>query len=237
MPLLVQMSDVVLRAQRRCDMENNDAIDRTVGGEWYAMAREQYGELYGLVASTGMRYFDATHTYTSDGTTNVLAMPTDHFETISLDWIINTSTGRRISLTEIMAQERSRWSGMLNNNGETLAYELVASSFLLYPTPPAARTFELRYVPQAPDLTAYTATQTIDVISSAGEGFMYYGLAVKAHAKLEGDPALAIRERDKYAEQLVEWAQLRALNEPRRMIADEYEYDIRRRDPGGWWNR
>jgi hypothetical protein len=39
------MDKLVQRCQQRCDKENDPQIDNTVGGEWYGLASEQYGEL------------------------------------------------------------------------------------------------------------------------------------------------------------------------------------------------
>lgn len=236
MPRLLTMSTVVQRAQRRGDNEFNAQIDSSVGGEWYALASEQYGELVALVAETGMRYFDKAQSFTTDGT-NVLAQPSDHYETIGLDHILNATTGQRRALREMMAQDRARWSGL---TGDAVAYELVTASFLLYPTPPAGQTYELRYVPQAPDLTLLVGASTIDVINPAGEAFLIWGMAVKSMAKTNDDPSGAIAERDRHAEQLVAWATERALNEPRRRVVrgelDLWDCDDAG-DPAGWWNR
>jgi hypothetical protein len=188
------------------------------------------------VVETGMRYFDASQTFTTTGSSNALAQPSDHYETIGLDHILNTSTGQRRALFELMAQDRARWSG---NTGDALAYELVTSSFLLYPTPPSGQTYELRYVPQAPDLTTKIASDTVDLINPAGEAFVIWGVAIKAGYKSESDLQVAIGERDRYQAQLVAWATQRALNEPRRrVVRDNAPYELGEYDdPAGWWNR
>ena len=239
MPKLLTMAKLVQRCQQRCDKENDPQIDSSVGGEWYGLVSEQYGELYELVAATGMRYFDAAQSFTTTGSSNALAQPSDHMETIGLDHIINPSTGQRRALIELMAQERARWSGM---TGDALAFELVAASFLLYPFPPAGQTYELRYVPQAPDLTTKLANDTVDLLSNAGAAFVIWGVAIKAGFKSESDLSVAMAERQRYHDQVVDWAVQRSLNEPRRAVVRDNTADIEATaldggDPAGWWNR
>ena len=54
MTRLLLMGDVVLRCQRRADMENDTTISIP---EWQALISEQYAHLYGIVVKAGMRYF------------------------------------------------------------------------------------------------------------------------------------------------------------------------------------
>lgn len=222
MPRLVSMANLVLRCQRRCDMENNPHVDSTVGGEWYALLSEQFGELYGIVAESGMRYYETATQFIPAGAT--IAQPADHLATIGIDWIVNTSTGERRELVELMVQERQQYAAL--RGGDTVAFSLAGQTFSLWPTPAGTgRTFELLYIPQPPDLTLLSAVSTVDVVNADGEGFLVWGACVKALAKEEADTGLAERERERYRMSLTEWASLRAFNTPRRRQISEIDSD------------
>lgn len=241
MPRSLTMSTIVTRCQRRADKENDGSIDSSVGGEWYALISAQYAELYSLVVETGCRNFETTQQYTSTGA-QTLNEPTDHFMTVGIDRILNATTGERYELGELMASERQRFAG---TTGDAQCYTHVDTKYYLYPTPPAGQLYELLYVAQPPDLTTYNGGQTVDVVNPAGEEFLIWGVVVKALAKSESDVTLAIAERERHREQLVEWATLRALNQPRRRVVTDAVGDMMidrygmldAFDPGGWWNR
>lgn len=231
------MATLVQRCQRRCDMENNGLIDASVGGEWYALVSEQFGELYMLIAESGMRYYETATQFTPAGAT--ISQPADHLSTIGLDWIVNTTSGERRELEELMVQERAQYAGL--KGGDTLAWTLAGQTFTLSPDPTGlARTYELIYIPQPPDLTTIGAAGVVDVVNADGEAFLVWGVAVKALAKSEADTQLAIAERERYRASVEEWAVLRAINNPRRRqvqrsLSDAFPYH--QPDPGDWFYR
>ncbi|WP_196299624.1 hypothetical protein, partial [Streptococcus pneumoniae] len=83
-----------------------------------------------------------------------LAEMADHLSTVNLSFIVNATTGERRDLRELMAQERSRYSGQ---SGTARYFSLVDDVIYLYPTPPTGEVYEMRYVPQPPDLTAFAS--------------------------------------------------------------------------------
>jgi len=211
------------------DMEGQESIS---DGEWARMISTVYGELYGAVADSGMRYFETATTLVADGT-NVLSEPSDHLATVGLDYLVTgSSTGERRALVEIMAQERNRLSGL---SGEARAFSLVDDRILLFPTPPTGHVFELVYIPQPPKLTSFGSGDAVDVVGPDGESFLVWGVTVLAKGKEESDVSLAKQERDAAKARLVEWAAMRAFNEPRRPASmSQYGWAM---DAADWWER
>jgi hypothetical protein len=218
------MSDLVTQCKRRADKEFDDQIS---ADEWKALISEQYGDLYAVVASAGLQYFEHTLSITTDGTAR-FDEPDDHMSTISLDRIVDSS-GRRRVVRSIVAQERAAWAG--RSGSEAQVYALVDGYFYFYPTPPAGQTYELLYIPQPPDLGVYLDSDIVDVVTPDGQAFLVWGVTVKALSKSESDVRLAIAEREGARERLLGWAADRAFLEPRRTYVDE---DDGYRDPAAW---
>lgn len=232
MARLLTMSTIVTRCQQRADLEGENHISAS---EWKSLVSEQYGHLYSLVAGAGLRHFESTATITADGDHDY-ALPADHLSTIAIARILGgTPPKYGYDLREAMAQEQSALSG---TTGESRWYSVIGDDVFLYPAPPVGQTYQLRYVPQAADLSSAADGDSVDVITPDGEAFLIYGVAVKALAKSESDPRLALAERDAAAERLLEWATLRALHQPRRRIVDESSFDLTSYDEGDWrWYR
>lgn len=227
MPRRYALSTLRTRCQRRADMESDGHI---ADAEWDALISEQYGELYEIVAGTGLRYFEVTHTITADGSASY-DEPDDHGKTIGVDRV--NADGTRFALRPLMAQERTRYGGV-----EGIAYEYAIVDNLVYFYPePQSGTYELLYIPQPPDISAYADADLIDVVCIYGEAFLLWGVAVKALSKSEGDVRLALAERERAAQKLLEWAAERDANEPRRRVLDPDDGSGAPADAGGWWNR
>jgi hypothetical protein len=221
------MGTLVELCKQRTDNEGQEAISDT---EWKRYITTQYAELYSTVASSGLRYFEVSTQFTTDGG-NVYDEPSDHLSTVGLDYIVNAA-GERRELIELMAQERNIFAGA--GSDAARAYSFVDDELRLYPTPPAGQTYELLYVPQPPDMSAYDDATLVDVVTPDGEAFLIWGVAVQALAKEESDTGLARAERDAAKARVAEWAVLRALNAPRRaMGGDSWQYE----DPADYWGR
>src|SRR5688572_21160147 len=93
------------RCKQRADKENDSHIS---DAEWAALIGEAYGELYEIVAGTGLRYFETVHEFTADGSDGY-DEPDDHGKTVGLDRV--ESDGSRYSLRPLMAQERQLYGG------------------------------------------------------------------------------------------------------------------------------
>lgn len=226
MSRLIRMDQLIDRCKQRVDKEEDDHI---ADSEWRRLISEQYGDLFEVVAGTGLRYFEKVGTLTTDGSAYV-SEPADVLATIGLDYIVNSTTGERRPLREIMVQERAMWAGRSSSYAQ--AFAIIDDRIYLYPTPPTGQTYELIYVYQSPDLGEFDDDQCVDVVTPSGEAFLIYGVAVKAHAKSETDAQLAIAERDAARDRLLEWAVKRMLNQPRRqVIEDEVTLPI---SPADW---
>lgn len=233
MPRLIPMGDLVLRCQRRADMEGTGVIQPP---EWKALISEQYAQLYSTTVKAGLRYFEATVTFAATGAASY-PLPTDHDETIGIDRVIDAATGYTVQLDEVMIQERNLFAG---STGCALAYAIVGQTVVLYPQATTGD-YQHVYVPQAPDLSALADVSPVDVITGDGEAFLIWGVAVKALSKTESSTSLAIDEREAAAQRFTEDVGMRALVNPRRRVVMRRAFDGSGgwggREPGGWWNR
>ena len=236
MPCRFLMSDLRLRCQRRVDKENDLQIGTS---EWNALISEQYGELWSIVADSGMRYFETLLSITTTGALSYNE-PVDHYETVGMCQVVNAAGNRR-DLEEFMEQQRSQWSGM---TGDARGYSMIDDQIYLYPTPPSGQTYEMIYVPQATDLSSYADGSAVDVVTQDGLKFLIWGVAVMALAKSESDVQLALSEREAARDRFTEDTILRSLNSPRkrqtRILEDNsgQGWGIGGWDPGDvWWGR
>lgn len=231
MPRRYTVTDLILRCQQRTDLENDLSVARD---EWCRLISESYGELYTIVFECGLEYFEFAAQLTTTGT-NTLAEIGDHLSTVTLLYLEDAVNGRYRALRELMAQERGRWSVANGQGGSrALAFALVDDQIYLYPTPPAGQVYELRYVPQPPELTEFVSGSTpfqVDVVTPDGLAFIVWATAVKARSKSEADVSLAIAEREAARIRFTESVQLRALNAPRRRILDFEAEDM---TTNGW---
>lgn len=219
------MGTLVTRCQQRCDRENDNHIST---GEWKSLISEQYGELWGIVAGTGLRYFETSAIITTTGDASY-DEPADHLGTVLIARV-DTNGGRR-DLEEIQAQERARWIG---RTGDAYCYSLVDDQIYLYPTPPLGQNYEILYIPQPTDISGYLDSDPVDIVNADGLAFMIWGVAVKALAKSESDVQLAISEREASRGRLADWATERSFLSQRRRQVDDGYTDLYNRDSADW---
>lgn len=235
MALRVTMSTLRTEAQQLSDKESDVSI---ATAEWNRIINRRYGELWAIVAQSGMRYFETTHTFTADGSSSYTE-PSDLFEVVGVCRVVDTTAGTRSDLFEIMAQEQSAYSGI---TGDAIAYSLIDDQVTFYPKP-STGTYEMRYVPQPTDISSYGDSDVVDVVTPDGRNFLVWAVVVDALAKSESDVTLALQEREAARVRFQEECVLRALNNPRRRQVrvapdDQNFYDgLTYRDEGGWWNR
>ena len=226
MPSRLAMSDVRTRALQQADLDTDAAF--ALSPLVNAMMSTQYGDLYGVAAAAGYRYFEYSTTFTTTGT-NTLAEPVDHLSTVdTLERVL--PGGRLRRLQQIMPQERAMWAG---RTGHARKWEMVDDTIYLYPTPPTGDQYILRYVAQPPDLTLYADSSVIDLVTPDGQGFMIWGCVVRFLARIRSDVTLAIQEREQARARFMDWARRRAFNEPQRMIVDDQ--DDGPYCDGDWW--
>lgn len=223
------LGTLVTRAKQRADMENATFI---ADAEWKGIVSSAYAELFSLLAASGLRYFESVDTVTTDGSA-AYALPADFLSSIGVDYVVNAQGSRR-QLEELMAQERNLYTGA-SSSGEAVAYSLVGTDLTFYPTPPTSQDYEHRYIPQPADLSDSADGTSVDVVTPDGEQFLIWYAAVMALSKEESDVRVAMAERERFRQRVEEWAVLRSLHSPRRLIVDEGGYsdpaDFRR---GSW---
>lgn len=221
------------RGKQASDMENQSFIS---DGEWKTMLSTAYAELYSILVESGMRYFESSQTITSDGT-HSYALPADFLAIIGVDYEVNGNTNERRPLQALMVQERNAFSGP-SGAGESTAYSLTGNNIRLYPTPSSGKVYYNIYVPQPVDHSGSADGVVIDVVTPDGEAFVTWHMAFRALAKEESDVSVAMSEREAARERVYNWAVMRALNEPRRVINQQtingggYPYD-----PSDYWGR
>ncbi len=225
MARIFTLGSLVTRAQQRCDMENQTLLSTA---EFKGHLSTVYGEMYSEILATGLRHFETTKTITTTGAAS-FTLPADFLSVIGMDYVVDTQ-GHRRHLRELMAQERNIYRGASASDAQ--AFAIVGDKTVtMYPTPPTAQTYEFVYVPQPKDLSTAANSTQVDVVTPDGEAFLLWGVAVLALGKEESDIQLALMERERMRERVREWATLRALNQPRRVMVeselDEYE-------PGEW---
>lgn len=231
MSRLVTFGALKSSAIRRANKQGDSDVAANVAD----VVAELYTELYECVVDAGERYFETKQTIATDGSASYTE-PSDILSIIGVDRILDTTTGRRRSLMPFMVQERDLWAG---KTGYGRVYGLVDDQLYIYPQPTSGQTYELLYVPQAPDLATYADTDNVDVVCGAGLRFMRWGIASVLHGEGETDVQLALRERDRALSALADWARERYLNESPRMIVryDDVRDDRAFWDDAGWWNR
>lgn len=217
MPRLVTMGKLKARCQRRADLEGDDHIDDE---EWLEIISEAYGELYSIVAGTGLRYFERSTNLTTAGIATITE-PVNVQSVIGIWYVASDGTKKR--LRPIAPDELAHWAGRTGDRARR--YELIDDTIRFYPTPPTGQTYELRYIPTAPDLSTFASDVCADCVIAEGEAFVIWGSVVKAKSKSESDVRLAIVERDRLAPIVREWAMNRLLTEPHRRIVSDIDLD------------
>jgi len=215
MPRSYTLTNLIKRAKRRTDMENDPSI---ADDEWADLISEAYGELYTIVFESGLQYFERALQVTTTGS-QTFGEPIDHLSTVDVLYLIDPTSKRYLKLRELMAQERPSASGMgaTTASGSARSFALVDRQIFLYPTPPAGQIYEIRYVPQPPDLIE---PANVDVVTPDGLAFLLWNVAVMASAKSEVDATLAIQRLEAARDRFTESVGLRALNAPRRRVLD-----------------
>ncbi len=223
MPRRFTLDAIRTACKQQVDLENHAVIS---DAEWAGYISRAYGELWTIVFESGLQYFEYATTLTTDGT-NQLSEVSDHLSTVALSYLENGTTGRIADLRELQPQERAGVSGQTGDRARYFA--LVDDKIYLYPTPPTGQQYQLRYVPQPPDISTFASDNCIDVVTPDGHDFLIWSVAVRACAKTEADPVLCIRERDAARERFTQTVRLRSLTAPRRfqvdMGVDDYETD------------
>jgi hypothetical protein len=227
MPRRFELGALRLMCQQCVDREGDEAISTV---EWNRMISTAWADLYSVVSSSGLRYFETASTITTTGATSYIE-PSDHLSTVGVDYV--DSAGRRRPLRELMAQER----GMSGLTGDAIAWSLDDDRLYLYPVPPAGQTYEWLYIQQPIQLTGEDDDFVVDVVTPDGEAFVMWGVAAMALHKEGSETRPAREEREAARRRVEDWALLRSINSLRRPVHEgenlpgwEAEYSR----GGGW---
>lgn len=211
------LGDLVTRAKRRVDMENESLVSDT---EWKNNISTVYGEMHSILVNSGMRYFESEDTITAGGGTSTgslyedYSLPSDFNLSVAMDYVVNSTTQERWNVPMVMSQERNRFGTGGTNNA--IGYAIVGGNVRLLPAPPSGQTYIHTYIPQPTDYSASADGTSVDVVTPEGEEFLLWGVAVIALIKEESDPRDAERRQEMARERLEYWASIRAAEQPRR---------------------
>lgn len=233
MARIFTVDQLILRAQYAADMENQDFISDT---EWKTLLSTAFAELHAMLVESGMRYFEIEQQYTSDGTNHSYDLPADFLTLVGIDFEANSANGERRPLQPLMVQERDIFTGV-GSSTESVYYSLVGPKFRLYPTPVSGQVYYFLYAPQPKDMSDADGDLKVDVVTPDGEAFLTWHMAFRALAKEESDVSAARSEREEARARVFNWAQLRALHEPRRRIVQQGLGTTGALDPGDYWGR
>lgn len=186
-----------------------------VPAEWLELLHESYGELWSVVAETGLLYFQSTSSLVA--TVNpYVAEPEDLLSLVGVWYVDGT---RRRELFPLQPAERSQWAHRTGSNSER--YELFDGRIYLYPPPTAGQTYEVWYTPQSSNIAEFASDACIDVMCPEGEAFLIYDVATKAKSKREEDVRFAMAERERLRDRVRAWAINRMMTDPpRRIVGD-----------------
>src|SRR3990167_3220585 len=229
MSLTRTLITLVGRCRKRVDMTNNLARSDT---DFKGHIAEVYNEMHQIVSEVGVRLFESSSTLTATGAasyalSSLTATATGLLHTLRMARVLDDDT--ESPLDELMPQEEWVNKGIV---GDATGFTLVDHTLYLYPNP-SSGTYKLYWVPQPTDYSAAVDATNVDVLCSAGERFIVWGVALLIHGELECNAMLAMRERDRAKEDLQVWAANRAFLQPRRRINEVYLDGWPRRD-GDW---
>jgi hypothetical protein len=225
MPRRLTFSDAATLCLQRADAEGDPHIDPA---ELAAMMSSSYGDAYSVVAKSGGRYFETTYQITATGADSY-DEPDDHLSTIGMELV--STTKRRTPVHQLAIQHRHRWAG---RTGQARRFVIIDDQIFLYPVP-SSGTYELLYIPQAPDLKTFADGDLFDVVTPDGEEMFIWGTVKKILGKKGRSAVMAHDECEAARGRLLEWALLRSMVEgPVRVVQDDDDCDYA--DPNGSWN-
>lgn len=197
MALTVSLLDLRTWAKQRAHMENGGPLDDT---EWNDLINAGVRKLHrALTQAFGPQYFKTSATLTTTASVKTVAVPGDFYKLVSLWWDDGSGTMKRIRRAteedierELIGQGWGLWLGRTVDD-VGIMFAIRAASLEFIPTPLAAHTLKLNYIPAPARLNA-----DIDTLDGYGgyEEFVAWDATAAALAKEEGDPSFAMHERD-----------------------------------------
>jgi hypothetical protein len=230
MALLRTITVLIARSRKRVDMTNNQARSDS---DFQGHVAEVYTEMHEIVAEVGLRLFESSSTLTASGAASYALSSM----TTTANGILHALRVARVNsdssetpLDELMVGEEWPFKG---STGDATHFALVDHTLYLYPNP-SSGTYKLYWVPQPTDYSGVAVGTSVDVLCSAGERFVVWGVAAIVHSELEGNASTAFREKERAAEDLRMWAAQRMLTNMRRRVGEDYMDDGVLPIPGDW---
>jgi hypothetical protein len=191
------IAQLITRAKERADMESTTFVDDT---EWQGYINNGYAELVDLLIDARIHQFETTATITTAAGTASYAVPADHYRTLAVDYLLNSTT--YIEVPQLMFEERNNYQASVG--GGAYGWRLVGENVVLYPTPQSVQTYRHTYIPAPADISAVSTATNVNGIAGWEEYIVIYA-ALQARLKEEDhESAGELRERLQAMESRIE---------------------------------
>lgn len=211
--------------RRRADIPVAD--DHVTDAEIREWLSAFYAELYDILVSSGLAYFEKTQTYATTSSQSY-ALPADFYGTLTV--VYSISDTRDEELREIHPREIHRVSKVAS--AYSTRYRTVGNQLVLYPPPLAGQTYRLKYIPAPADLTV--AAQEVDGVSG-WEDFVVTGAVIYALSKKDRDTSVNERRLRDLRKRITDAVQNREIASALSLVqSDSLTDDPIWNDPAEW---
>lgn len=228
--MTLALSDLMLRARRRADMEFGKFISDP---ELIIYVNDSYGELYDILVARFQDYFvQAPWTFTISGSAstgiNWTVLPTDFYKFLGIDMDLGGGQWQEINPFNFDARNKSYRGG----RASAIGYRIIGANLYLTPKSNADGNFRLWYIPTRP--TLIKLTDTIDRESERWAQYIEVDAAIKCKAKQDDDVSTLEYSKQQLTKRISEMASNRNAGAPEKI------QDVRSRnypdiDHGQWW--
>ena len=209
------------RAQRLADMENSQFV---ANAEWLDYINEGLSELYDIVIGKNDDWFVTTQSIALVAGTAAYAVNAAFYKERGVD-LVSGSTS--YTLRPFMFRERNAAQGLAGALlEEPYQYQIVGANIRFIPTPAAAGTATLWYIPQITQLSADGDTVST-TLPLGWERYIVLYAALRALQKEESDASALMTELAATQRKIEKAASGRSAGDPKRVV------DVRN-TRGGW---
>lgn len=201
MATTLTLAQVRTLCKQESDMENTTFISDS---EWNTYINQSYFELYDLlVQKYGDDYYANTVSFTTDGTSELYALPNGtnyssapaFYKLLGVDRALSNSSDSYVNVPRFNMSARNNYSApnIQSFHGVTnLRYRLNGNNLWLNPVAQAGQTIRIWYVPRLTTLSG--DADTVDGISGWNE-YIVVDAAMKALAKEESDVSVMMARK------------------------------------------
>lgn len=231
------LGQLMTAVRQRADMTTAGYTPSLTGTDFFVSEPElisyinqSYFELYDLiVAAYGTNYYVATpYQFTTDGTTDQIALPTDFYKLLGIDLSLAGGTqGSWLTVRAFEFNDRNRYSvpNFQSFYGVTnLRYRLNGAYLWLTPLPSAGQVMRIWYIPTLTTLDALASTA--NGISGWTE-YIIVDAAIKCLQKEESDTSVLLAQKQALMKRIEAMADNRDAGPPPKVI-DNITGDM-------WW--